>query len=256
MIKNNKIFAIFVLSFGLPGLGLLLGSFFAFNSTQNFLEKSVTATGTVIDLRLEYSEDSNVYYPLVKFQTENGKEIKFKSSFGTNPPAYQVGEEVSIIYLPDNPNKAQINSFWSLWFLSILLLGMGTVFTAIGFGFLWWIIFPKKNQAWLLNNGQKLNTKLVRVQKNTAAIVNGQYPYKIISQWVDPKNNTVHVFESENIWYNPEEFINSENIQTIPVYVEPKNHQRYYMDISLLSEKDNDFLDSEETDFDSLDLKS
>ena len=35
-------------------------------------------------------------------------------------------------YNADNPSKAEINSFWSLWFLAVFLLGMGGLFAGIG----------------------------------------------------------------------------------------------------------------------------
>lgn len=137
---NNKTFTIFILAFGLPGLGFLIGGVFAFTSTQNFLDQSVSANGTVIDLGLRYSGNSRVYYPIIKFTDESGQEIEFRSSFGSNPPAYQVGEKVSILYIPDNPDQARISSFISLWFLTLLFLGMGTIFTGIGLIFLYSLI--------------------------------------------------------------------------------------------------------------------
>jgi hypothetical protein len=61
--------------------------------------------------------------------------------------------------------------------------------------------------------------------------VNGRSPYHIISQSPDPASNTVRVFESENIWFDPSEYIKEE---TIDVLVDPNNPRKYVMDISFL----------------------
>jgi hypothetical protein len=65
--------------------------------------------------------------------------------------------------------------------------------------------------------------------------VNGRSPYQIISQAPDPASNTVRVFESENIWFDPSEYIKSE---TIDVLLHPENPKKYVMDISFLPKLD------------------
>lgn len=222
--------------FGVVGLGMLLGSWMAFTSTQKFLENSELSEGTVISNELHYSHDEEgnrekYYYPIVEFQTQEGENVKFEADFGSYPPMYQVGEQISIIYNPQNPTDAQINSFWTLWFVSILLLGMGGVFASIGFGILLSLYKAKKKLSNLLANGQKILTQFFGVQLNYSISVNNRHPYQIISQWFDPVNQEVHIFCSENIWFNPEDFIPS---QDIPVYVDPQNPKTYYMDISFL----------------------
>ncbi|WP_013320872.1 DUF3592 domain-containing protein [Gloeothece verrucosa] len=233
MNQHNKLFSIVGSVFGLLGLGMLFGSWLSFSGTQDFLKNSVSSVGTVIDLRVKSSYDhdgGSIYYPRVSFQTEKAEKIDFESNFGTNPPAYKVGQQVPVLYHPDNPDQAQIKSFWSLWFVSILLLGMGGIFTVVGLSLLLSLKLQKQ-QSSLLAKGQQLLTHFAGVQLNTAIAVNGNHPYQIISQWLNPVTNEVHVFYSEPIWFNPEEFIES---QDILVYVDSSDFNNYYMDISFL----------------------
>ena len=49
-----------------------------------------------------------------------------------NPPAYKIGETVSILYDPEDPSKVRADSFLMLWLLPILIIAMGIVSIIIG----------------------------------------------------------------------------------------------------------------------------
>ena len=108
---------------------------------------------------------------------------------------------------------------------------MGTVFSFLG------LILPvntirlSRKKKWLLENGKRISSEFQKIETNTSFKVNGRHPYIIVSQWHDVETQTIHIFESENIWYNPEKFVNN---KTIDVLVDSKNYKRYYMDINFL----------------------
>lgn len=118
--------------FIIAGLGMIFGSFLSFNHTQEFIKAASTAEGTVIEMRQERSKKSITYFPVFKYQTQQGKIIHVKSSVGTNPPEYQIGAKVNVLYHPNNPNEAEINSFWSLWLLTVVFGTLGSFFTGMG----------------------------------------------------------------------------------------------------------------------------
>ncbi|MBD1900248.1 DUF3592 domain-containing protein [Trichocoleus sp. DQ-A3] len=122
--------------FFVVGAGMLLGSFVNYHQTQDFIKSSSSTTGTIINLKLQVSRKSRAYFPVFQFQTPNGETIKVESNMGSNPPGYEIGQSVPIIYSPNNPSEAEINSFWSLWFAAIFLLGMGGLFAGIGLNML------------------------------------------------------------------------------------------------------------------------
>lgn len=226
--------------FSITGIGMLIGSFLSYNSTHNFIKNSSSTIGTVTELRLHTSSSSSsskssTYYPIVKFKTQKGESAELESNVGSYPPSFRVGETVSVLYNPNNPAEAEINSFGQLWFTAIFLLGMGGLFAGIGLsllaGPLAFRLSSNKKAAKLQANGKKIVTKFTGVELNTFLTVNGSSPYQITSQWFDPETNQVYVFHSENIWFDPEEFIKSE---TIDVYVDPNDMKKYHMDISFL----------------------
>ena len=230
MMKRNPSLLLSIIFF-LIGVGMLIGGIFAYRSNQQFLQSSLKSTGTVTGLDLKHSSDSSSYHPVVQFRTLKNQVINFTSSVGSNPASYQVGETVEVNYDPTNPNSAKINDFSSNWLTVLILSVMGTVFSFLG------LILPvntirlSRKKKWLLANGKRISSEFQKIETNTSFEVNGRHPYMIVSQWYDLETQTIHIFESENIWYNPEKFVNN---KTIDVLVDSKNYKRYYMDINFL----------------------
>ena len=80
-------------------------------------------TGKVI--RLEESNDSEsgccVYSPVIEFEA-NGQTFTFEGDNASDPPAYDVGEEVNVIYDPKDPDTAQINKWTERWLFPIIII--------------------------------------------------------------------------------------------------------------------------------------
>lgn len=217
--------------FAIIGFGMMVGSFFLYQNTATFLENAITAQGVVIDLVRSRSSDSTTYAPTIRFKSKQGTTIEFTSSTSSNPPSYSRGEKVEVLYEPIQPHSAKINSFFSVWGGTVIVGGIGSVFFLIGFGIILSGIRKAKNKECLLQRGVRINTQFQSVSKNTRMRVNGRNPYMITSQWQDPTTSKIHVFESDNIWFDPADHI---KVDTIMVYIEPKNPAKYFMDISFL----------------------
>lgn len=223
--------------FTIVGIGMLLGSLFVYQNTRSFLGKAVEANGRVIGLERSRSSStsstssSSTYRPVVEFTTASGKRIEFTSSVGSNPPSYREGEAVTVLYLAADPYRARIKSFFSLWFGFMILLGLGLVFAGVGVGMALVQSRSRRQADWLRRNGRRMKTAFKTVELNDSLRVNGRSPYRIISQGADPASNTVRVFQSENIWFDPTEYIKGE---TIEVLVDPRNPGKYLMDTTFL----------------------
>jgi len=226
------------LAFGLIGLGMLAGGFYLHRSTQRFLEVAESAQGSVfnhVQQRSTDGDDGSVsysYYPEVRF-TAQGSEITFKSSVGSDPPAYRIGESVEVLYDPANPHDAKIRSFTSLYLGTLLVSGMGLIFAAVGWGTIAYRIKQARDRSWLLRSGQRVSTKVTGVFLDTSTTVNGRSPYRIASQWQDPASKAVYSFRSDALWYDPSEFLPA---QSIDVLIDPNDPGRYQMDLSGLPE--------------------
>ncbi len=93
-----------------------------------------------------------------------------------------------------------------------------------------WLRSIRKDK-WLLHYGQIIMTEFQSVELNKSVKMRGRSPYRIISQWLDPMRNKVYVFKSKDIWFNPDEFMHSKEIQ---VWIDPNNPKKYLMDTSFL----------------------
>lgn len=231
-----KILKVIALVFSIIGIGMLVGSYFVYNNINQFVQTAVITTGKVIDLTWSRSTSSSgsssgVYYPVVRFETDRGQTIEFKGSTGSSPPSYKVGQDIKVIYSPKDPYRPEIDSLFSIWFGFIILCGLGVIFSGIGLTVFGVQFYTKQKNEWLQQNGRRLVTEYQGVALNTSESVNGNHPYQIISQWLNPETNEIHVFKSQNIMFNPESYIADKKIT---VYVDPQNLRRFYMDTAFL----------------------
>jgi len=224
---KNKIWIIFLLL----GSALSVGAIFAAKSTVSFLETAVSESGQVVDFVERESDDSTTYAPVVAFTDQQGNEIEFVSSTSSNPPSYRVGEYIEVLYAPQNPHDAQIDSTFSLWGGSIIMAVLGIIFLTISAILVTFARLQRKKEAFLREHGTKIQSSYQDVELNESLSVNGRHPYRITSQWLDPHSNTLHVFKSENLWFDPSDFINSDDLL---VYIDPNNPKKYLLDISFL----------------------
>ena len=93
---------------------------YSFVKTKNFLLKAVKTQGKVLDLKEYSSGDGVVYRPVFSFMDNAGNNHIIHSTQGSNPPRYGIGDSISILYEPEEPKDAKINSFFNLWLYSII----------------------------------------------------------------------------------------------------------------------------------------
>ncbi len=120
---------------GLCSLTVALG--FGFY-TGGFLARSVAAKGTIVSLEPVPDEENDTvnYAPVFAFTAADGHAYTVRSGTATNPPGFVVGEDVRVLYVKSDPEGAKLASFWQLWFVTVLLAGLGTLFTGAGYGIL------------------------------------------------------------------------------------------------------------------------
>ncbi len=217
--------------FSLLGAALLVGAIFSYQNTVAFLDEALEVPGMVTDLVYSRSSDSSSYYPVVKFEDTSGQVVEFQSSSGSNPASYSVGEQVSVFYTAGQPESARINGFFSLWGLSLILGIIGGAFFLVGALMILVPLVRKGRGAKLRETGQLVVARVQGVEQNTALVMNGQSPFRIVTQWQDPATATIHVFRSDNLWFDPSDHIPGDSIN---VYIRPDNPKRYWVDTSFL----------------------
>lgn len=121
-----------------------------------------------------------------------------------------------------------------LTLLSLLfppLLYIGLCFLVVGTLAEIFILRRKLQVTTLKKVGVPLEAQYQLVERNRNIDNNGLHPYRILCHWLDIKTNSLYVFYSDNIWYDPTPYIEQ---TTFTVLVMPDNYSTYSMDISSL----------------------
>ena len=115
---------------------LFLGGFCLWGLYAGYVSWRLEQTGertTGRVARLEEGSDSDggccVYSPVVEF-TVNGQAHSFEGDTASYPPAYQVGEEVRVLYDPASPDTAQIDKWSERWLMPLIIIP-AMLFTAL-----------------------------------------------------------------------------------------------------------------------------
>jgi hypothetical protein len=124
------------------GLFALIGTVFAiaaymnWQSTQRIVQTGIETKGFVIDTR--YSRDkqgrtTTAQAPVVQFVTSAGKLITYYSQTYTTPASFNVGDTLTLWYMPDNPQEDITLEGVDGWLLPGVFGLFGVVFSLIGY---------------------------------------------------------------------------------------------------------------------------
>ncbi|OAT47261.1 hypothetical protein M997_1790 [Proteus hauseri ATCC 700826] len=234
-----KKFSFLFYIFSLIGAGIIIIALFVIKSELYLITNGIETTGVVIDISIDRSSNNKeTYFPIIQFNTEKNVETTFRSTTGSSGYRNSIGNEVPIIYLPNNPQKASINSFFSLYGPGLILTIFGLIFTSIGLIPL--VIIRRKNNKnkRLKREGTPLTVKITDVILNQHVHINRQSPYQIVADHHDKLNNRIIRYKSDYIFFDPSPYINSD---LITIYIDKNNPKKYYLDISFLPTLEDSF---------------
>lgn len=119
--------------FGFVGGVMTLIAVFLFVRTRMFINNAQEVKGTVIRLVYSHSsEGGGGYSPVYQFKTIEGRLVEKQDNLSSNPPMFKEGQTVDVLYEPANPENARIKKWMNLYFLPLLLGGMGGIFGSLG----------------------------------------------------------------------------------------------------------------------------
>ena len=110
--------------FAVVGLAVLIFCGVWLVQTRSFVRSAQAASGVVVSLNAGGS------HPQVRFTTAAGLTLDYPQNgliFG-----YAVGDAVPVLYDPNRPRSACINSFAALWGMQMMLALLGAVFVFTG----------------------------------------------------------------------------------------------------------------------------
>ena len=218
-------------------VGLVVGTLFALRTLQ-LQRDNVYADGTVVELQERCTDrrkkrDRCTYLPVVEF-TVGDERLRVVGSVGSSPPSHDVGEAVRVMYPLGNPHDARIDSWLENWFGAGLGLGFGALFGGVGFPLAFFAVRRRNDRRWAQSQGSLVQTRFVEVMRDTSVKVNGRSPWKIVTQWQNPRDGKVYRFESEELWFDPAELLQGRG--QIGVKLDPERPRRYWMDTDFLPE--------------------
>lgn len=130
--KNAIIVSLVLLTTSLVFLGIAGWMFYQQKSLEN---RGMTTTGTVTRLVASTDSDGTTYAPVFEFKTQGGRTFEIQSDSYSSPPAYEVGQRVTIIYDPEKPATAQIQGENTLLIIIFAVVGGIDFAMSLLFGF-------------------------------------------------------------------------------------------------------------------------
>lgn len=117
------------------GIVLLVISLFVFKASLTFIKESDRAIGTVIDLERIKNKDGATYKPIFKFKTKTNQEVIYRHFSSSSPPSWDIGEEATIAYDPNNPTTAKLLTYFGAFSWTIALMAISMPLIVIGGGY-------------------------------------------------------------------------------------------------------------------------
>jgi hypothetical protein len=123
--------------FVIVGLGMLGFGGYSFLNTRNQLDIWSHTTGEIVSF--EHRSDSDggtLTIPVVRYRADDGEVYTAtpyeKHNTSVDVDGYSVGDQVEVIYNPEDPQDMFLNDFMHVWFVPTLMGGMGGLFSVIG----------------------------------------------------------------------------------------------------------------------------
>src|SRR5687768_4095703 len=147
---------------GIGGLFLAGGLALGWGSLRQVLYAE-RADGEVVEIRRE----GDMYAPVLRFRRADGAAQEVKD-LGSGAPDFSVGDRVTVLYMPDDPEDFRIDTFERLWFSSIFVL----VFASF------WLLFGAV--AWALSREVEL---FIVGERAFAVIAGAALAISVVALW-------------------------------------------------------------------------
>ena len=223
------------------GVIFLSSGLYSLSNAIGVLRTNQGTTGTVISRQTKTDPKSGnaLYFPVVTFfEEKTGKTITIRSSVGTSTRPWRTGDKVSVLYNPDRPEDATINSFRDLWLFPVFSCGFGALGIAMGFSHIVSGTRKRRRVASLLKAGYSIKAQIIFVEQDRPIryfpprYLTFRSPYIIGCQWTDPLDpEEIYVFRSDNIWFDPTPYLDKDYMQ---VFIDSRNRDNYYVDTRFL----------------------
>lgn len=117
----------------LPFLGIgLYEAYLSRCQINDFVHTRGTVVGNSYITTSTDGNFSGAYLPQIEFSLPTGEKVRFTDKIGSLPPDYAIGEQLEVIYNPENSREALIGSWKRMWLAPALLIGIGLLLIIVG----------------------------------------------------------------------------------------------------------------------------
>jgi hypothetical protein len=109
------------------GTGFIAIGIWELTSSNDLHRRGVRTLGTVTGFREEMSGDDKMYYPIIHFRDRDGAEQTVRYPSGSNVKFYQLGQQVTVIYLPEEPEYAKLDEPLEFTLVPWVCFALGTM---------------------------------------------------------------------------------------------------------------------------------
>lgn len=119
--------------FCVGGIVLFVLGFLKYADNREFIAGAKSTTGKVIGFETfdapGISPWEDIHYAMIAYTTEDGSEIQFRGPSKDSLVRLDQGDVVRVLYHPNAPQDARVDSFMALWFAATLLwiIGVGSI---------------------------------------------------------------------------------------------------------------------------------
>lgn len=218
--KNGSAFVLIFLIFGLIGVGLIIGGFIYMRSSLQFQSIAVEVSGTITNITTRVDSDGDTHHTVLVSYSYGGQDFDNVHLSFYSSSMYE-GKEISLLVDPGNPGHMTSSSGDAFGYM--MMLGMGLIFSLVGFIPLGVMFAGSHRGRKLMENGKMLQATVERIDLNYSVTYNGRHPYQIFCTYWDACKDVTYRFKSKNLMREP----GYAPGDSIKVYVNPQDYSKY-----------------------------
>ena len=116
----------------LLGIALLLAGISLLSKSIEITNNGISVEAQVTNIKTNRIGKKTNYIPEIRFTTPKGETVNVQLEKSTRPPAYSVGDKVSIIYSQDNPKEVLVDSIFNKYGFPIIFIAAGIISLLVG----------------------------------------------------------------------------------------------------------------------------
>jgi hypothetical protein len=188
-----------------------------------YQKKAKIAQGTVVNSTLSRYE--------IKYTSDDGVERTNMRTHSSKGGRYHDGDKVKVFYRIDNPDKCRISDGKKggkkivFWAFVLLLFNLFSVYSDRK---------KTKTSNYFKTTGRKVEAQILKIDTDLTTTVMKKHPYYIDCKWVDPMTGKEYTHTIRYVWTDPKTLLAGRN--TIDVYIDRNDPEKYFMDIAFLGE--------------------